>query len=90
MTTEIDPDAPIRLKDVIPIMFPLGGMTPSGLRKEAVRGRLALTRIAGRLHDDQCCEGNAALVYCPAGGFGGGGGSGGGVERGRACVPPDD
>lgn len=48
MTNDIDPDLPIRLAGIIPIMFPLGGMTPSGLRKEAVRGRLVLMRIAGK------------------------------------------
>ena len=48
MTKEIDPDLPIRPADIIPIMFPLGGITPAGLRKEAVRGRLVLMRIAGK------------------------------------------
>ena len=48
MTNDIDPDLQIRLAGIIPIMFPLGGMTPSGLRKEAVRGRLVLMRIAGK------------------------------------------
>ena len=48
MTSDIDPDLPIRLAGIIPIMFPLGGMTPSGLRKEAARGRLVLMRIAGK------------------------------------------
>ena len=61
MTNDIDPDLPIRLAGIIPIMFPLGGMTPSGLRKEAVRGRLVL---------------NAADLRLAEGSFGAGGGSG--------------
>jgi hypothetical protein len=48
MINDIDPDLPIRLAGIIPIMFPLGGMTPSGLRKEAARGRPVLMRIAGK------------------------------------------
>jgi len=48
MRNDIDPDLPVRLAGIIPIMFPLGGMTPSGLRKEAMRGRLVLMRIAGK------------------------------------------
>ncbi|WP_455274220.1 hypothetical protein [Rhizobium herbae] len=48
MTNDSNPDSPIRLADIIPVMFPLGGMTPSGLRKESTRGRLVLMRIAGK------------------------------------------
>ncbi|MDW9908526.1 excisionase [Sinorhizobium meliloti] len=43
-----DPNAPMRLKDIIPIAFPHGGITPAGLRREAKRGRLKLMRIAGK------------------------------------------
>ncbi|MDX0573799.1 hypothetical protein GOE20_27575 [Sinorhizobium medicae] len=38
----------MRLKDIIPIAFPHGGITPAGLRREAKRGRLRLMRIAGK------------------------------------------
>ncbi|RVM86351.1 hypothetical protein [Sinorhizobium meliloti] len=38
----------MRLKDIIPIAFPHGGITPAGLRREAKRGRLKLMRIAGK------------------------------------------
>jgi hypothetical protein len=48
MTSEIDPDLPVHLAGIIPIMFPLGGTTPSSLRKEVARGRLLLMRIAGK------------------------------------------
>src|SRR5690242_20019755 len=44
----IAPDSPIRLCDVLPIAFPFGGMSVSGLRREAGRGRLVLMRIAGK------------------------------------------
>ncbi|GAA4182694.1 excisionase [Shinella granuli] len=44
----IQPDAPVRLADILPVAFPHGGMTVSGLRKEAARGRLVLMRIAGK------------------------------------------
>ncbi|MDX0450668.1 excisionase [Sinorhizobium medicae] len=43
-----DPNAPMCLKDIIPIAFPHGGITPAGLRREAKRGRLKLMRIAGK------------------------------------------
>jgi hypothetical protein len=46
--TEIAPDTPLRLADAVAIAFPHGGMTISGLRHEASRGRLAITRIAGK------------------------------------------
>lgn len=42
------PDAPVRLADAAKIAFPLGGMTASGLRREAQRGRLIVMRIAGK------------------------------------------
>lgn len=41
-------DDPIRLKDAIAIAFPHGGITVSGLRAEARRGRLKIERIAGK------------------------------------------
>jgi hypothetical protein len=44
----IDPNAPLRLKDAIKIAFPLGGMTVSGLRREINRGRLSYETIAGK------------------------------------------
>ncbi|RVG87504.1 excisionase [Sinorhizobium meliloti] len=43
-----DPNAPMRLRDIIPIAFPHGGISPAGLRREAKRGRLRLMRIAGK------------------------------------------
>jgi hypothetical protein len=44
----VDNDAPLRLADAIEIAFPRGGITVSGLRKEAARGRLIVERIAGK------------------------------------------
>jgi hypothetical protein len=44
----IQPDAPMRLAQAAQMAFPHGGMTASGLRKEAKRGRLVLMRIAGK------------------------------------------
>ncbi|OOO31430.1 UNVERIFIED_ORG: hypothetical protein BTE55_12395 [Rhizobium sophorae] len=41
-------DAPLRLAHIIPLAFPHGGITVSGLRKEAARGRLMIMRIAGK------------------------------------------
>src|SRR5687767_566341 len=41
-------DTPIRLADAVRMFFPLGGMTPAGLRTEARKGRLELLRIAGK------------------------------------------
>lgn len=46
MTT--DDNTPLCLADAIPLAFPGGGMTVSGLRKEAKRGNLTLERIAAR------------------------------------------
>lgn len=43
-----DPDTPIRLADIIPLAFKHGGMTPSGLRREAARGNLTIMRMAGK------------------------------------------
>lgn len=44
----VGPDTPIRLADIVPIAFPCGGMTLSGLRREKSRGRLTVMRIAGK------------------------------------------
>ncbi len=43
---------------IIPIIFSLGGITPSGLRKEAVRGRLLLMsrEICIKLGDGQSVD----------------------------------
>ena len=45
---EIGPDTPLRLKKAAEIAFPAGGMTASGLRQEAKRGRLVIERIANK------------------------------------------
>src|ERR1700738_474885 len=42
------PDHPLRLEDAIKYGFPYGGMTVSGLRREAARGRLIIERIANK------------------------------------------
>jgi hypothetical protein len=39
---------PLRLKIAAELAFPNGGMTASGLRREAERGRLVIERIAGK------------------------------------------
>lgn len=44
----VDRDTPLRLADAVKIAFPLGGMTVSGLRREAAQGRLTIMRIAGK------------------------------------------
>src|SRR6202020_305047 len=41
-------DAPIRLSTAAAVAFPDGSMTASGLRREALRGRLVTERIAGK------------------------------------------
>jgi|APCry1669189567_1035234.scaffolds.fasta_scaffold147298_2 hypothetical protein len=41
-------DTPLRLKDAATRAFPNGGMTPSGLRREAERGNLVIERIANK------------------------------------------
>jgi hypothetical protein len=41
-------DAPLRLAVAARLAFPDGSMTASGLRKEAVKGRLTIERIAGK------------------------------------------
>src|SRR5262245_27645472 len=45
---EIGPNTPLRLKRAAQIAFPDGGMTASGLRREAKRGRLVIERIANK------------------------------------------
>src|ERR1700736_642907 len=42
------PDHPLRLQDAIKYGFPYGGMTVSGLRREAARGRLVIEKIANK------------------------------------------
>jgi hypothetical protein len=42
------PDAPLRLDVAVREAFPAGGMTVSGLRREAARGRLVIEVIAGK------------------------------------------
>ena len=44
---DVNPDDPIRLSTAASLAFPDGSMTSSGLRKEALRGRLVIERIAG-------------------------------------------
>src|SRR5689334_19124679 len=46
--SEISPNDPIRLSTAAALAFPDGSMTSSGLRKEAMRGRLIIERIAGK------------------------------------------
>jgi len=44
----IGPDTPLRLDLAARVAFPGGGMTASGLRREAARGHLTIERIAGK------------------------------------------
>ena len=44
----IHPDDPLRLKDAIKHGFRHGGMTVSGLKREAAKGRLVIERIANK------------------------------------------
>src|SRR5580692_6160575 len=44
----IHPDEPLRLEDAIKFGFPHGGMTVSGLRREAKAGRLVIEKIANK------------------------------------------
>jgi hypothetical protein len=44
----ITDDTPLRLAVAAETAFPGGGMTASGLRKEAAKGRLVVERIAGK------------------------------------------
>jgi hypothetical protein len=41
-------DTPLRLARAVEVAFPDGGMTVSGLRSEAKKGRLAIEVIAGK------------------------------------------
>jgi hypothetical protein len=43
-----NPDTPLRLSIAAELAFPGGGMTASGLRREAARGRLVVERVAGK------------------------------------------
>jgi hypothetical protein len=43
-----DLDTPLRLEQAAKLAFPFGGMTVSGLRREAAKGRLVIERIAGK------------------------------------------
>jgi hypothetical protein len=47
-TTAIGVDVPLRLAQAARIAFPQGGMTVSGLRREAARNRLVIELIAGK------------------------------------------
>ena len=44
----VDDNAPLRLSTAAALAFPDGSMTASGLRREAMRGRLVIERIAGK------------------------------------------
>jgi hypothetical protein len=44
----VDRNAPLRLARAAELAFPDGGMTASGLRKEAAKGRLTIYRIANK------------------------------------------
>jgi hypothetical protein len=44
----VHPDEPLRLEDAIKFGFPHGGMTASGLRREARAGRLVIEKIANK------------------------------------------
>jgi hypothetical protein len=46
--SNIGPDTPLRLKTAVAITFPDGGMTVSGLRREAAKGHLMIETIAGK------------------------------------------
>ena len=45
---DISADTPLRLDVAARVAFPGGGMTASGLRREAARGHLTIERIAGK------------------------------------------
>jgi hypothetical protein len=44
----VSPTTPLRLSVAAALAFPDGSMSPSGLRREAARGRLEIERIAGK------------------------------------------
>jgi hypothetical protein len=45
---QISRDTPLRLNVAAALAYPDGSMTPSGLRREAARGRLVIERTAGK------------------------------------------
>jgi hypothetical protein len=45
---QISKDTPLRLNIAAALAYPDGSMTPSGLRREAAKGRLAIERTAGK------------------------------------------
>jgi hypothetical protein len=45
---EINSETPLRLKTAVRLAFPDGGMSVSGLRREAAKGHLAIETIAGK------------------------------------------
>jgi len=45
---DVAPDTPLRLSVAAALAFPDGSMTASGLRREGVRGKLVIERIAGK------------------------------------------
>src|SRR5215831_10148571 len=45
---QISDDTPLRLEVAAALEYPDGSMTASGLRREAVRGRLVIERTAGK------------------------------------------
>jgi hypothetical protein len=49
--SDVNPDDPIRLSKAASLAFPDGSMTSSGLRKEALRGRLIIERMLQGFHD---------------------------------------
>jgi len=44
----VNPNTPLRLNVAAALAFPDGSITASALRREAVKGRLAIERIAGK------------------------------------------
>ena len=48
MRADIADLAPLHLADAVALAFPNGGMTISGLRREAAKGKLAISCIAGK------------------------------------------
>jgi hypothetical protein len=48
LTQGIGNDTPLRLAAAAKLAFPGGGMSESGLRREAKRGKLVIERIAGK------------------------------------------
>ncbi len=46
--SDIDLDRPYRLKDILPLAYPGGEMTVSGLRREIAKGNLIVELVAGK------------------------------------------